>query len=45
MTTDHNMEFCQSCAMPLDDQSLHGTNADQSKNSTYCCYCLNSPPT
>lgn len=39
MSTNTNMEFCQSCAMPLHDESVYSTNADQSKNRTYCCYC------
>lgn len=35
------MNFCQSCGMPMhNDSQLHGTNADSSKNSDYCCYCL-----
>ncbi len=32
------MEFCQSCGMPLTDEIL-GTNADGSKNDEYCIYC------
>ena len=32
-------KICQSCAMPMDDDSLYGTNADGSKNSDYCIYC------
>lgn len=31
--------ICQSCAMPIDDESLWGTNRDGSKNSDYCIYC------
>ena len=31
--------ICQSCAMPIDDESLWGTNKDGSKNSDYCIYC------
>ena len=31
--------ICQSCAMPMPDESLYGTNADGSKNSDYCKYC------
>ena len=30
---------CQSCAMPMVDDVLYGTNADGSKNSEYCIYC------
>ena len=32
-------KICQSCAMPIVDESLYGTNADGSKNSDYCIYC------
>lgn len=32
-------KICQSCAMPMDDKSLFGTNADGSKNPDYCKYC------
>ena len=32
-------KICQSCAMPMDDESLYGTNRDGSKNSDYCKYC------
>ena len=32
-------KICQSCAMPMADESLYGTNADGSKNSDYCIYC------
>ena len=32
--------FCQSCAMPLgDDESLYGSNVDESRNIDYCRYC------
>ena len=34
-----NMHFCQSCAMPLNDDAK-GTNADGSKNEDYCSYCF-----
>ena len=33
-----NMKFCQSCAMPISNETL-GTNADGSKNEDYCMYC------
>ncbi|MDR2858773.1 MAG: zinc ribbon domain-containing protein [Mediterranea sp.] len=33
-------KFCQSCAMPLTDAALIGTNADGSTNEDYCCYCF-----
>ena len=32
-------KICQSCTMPMADESLYGTNADGSKNSDYCIYC------
>ena len=32
-------QICQSFAMPMEDESLYGTNADGSKNSDYCKYC------
>ena len=31
--------ICQSCAMPMDDSQLFGTNKDGSRNSDYCMYC------
>ena len=31
--------ICQSCAIPIQDESLYGTNKDGSKNSDYCIYC------
>jgi len=31
--------ICQSCAMPMGDESLFGTNMDGTKNSDYCKYC------
>ncbi len=31
--------ICQSCAMPMEDESVFGTNQDGSKNSDYCIYC------
>ena len=31
--------ICQSCGMPMNDESLFGTNADGTKNSDYCIYC------
>ena len=30
---------CQSCAMPLTEEKLYGTNADGSPNRDYCVYC------
>ncbi|NLY89684.1 MAG: transcriptional regulator [Firmicutes bacterium] len=32
-------QFCQSCAMPLTEESHFGTNADGTKNEEYCIYC------
>ncbi|HEY8344343.1 MAG TPA: zinc ribbon domain-containing protein [Bacillota bacterium] len=32
-------KFCQSCAMPLTEESQFGTNADGTKNEDYCVYC------
>ena len=32
-------KFCQSCAMPLEDPKMYGTNADGSKSEDYCQYC------
>ena len=32
-------KICQSCAMPMDYETLFGTNADGSKNPDYCKYC------
>jgi len=37
---DNNMNFCQSCAMPLNSLEVQGTNADGSKNEEYCHYCF-----
>ena len=31
--------ICQSCGMPMEDDSVLGTNADGSKNMDYCKYC------
>lgn len=31
--------FCQSCGMPMEQDKDFGTNADGSRNETYCCYC------
>ena len=32
-------QICQSCGMPMENESLYGTNADGTKNSDYCIYC------
>ena len=34
-----NEIYCQSCGMPLSEESHFGKNADGSKNEDYCCYC------
>ncbi len=31
--------ICQSCAMPMENEKVYGTNNDGSKNSDYCIYC------
>ena len=33
-------KFCQSCGMPMTEESVFGKNADNSKNEDYCCYCF-----
>lgn len=33
------IKFCQSCAMPMENVEVHGTNADGSTNEDYCHYC------
>ncbi len=32
-------KICQSCGMPMKDDTLYGTGADGSKNEKYCTYC------
>lgn len=39
MNDVENQKFCQSCAMPLNDELL-GTNSDGSKNEDYCITAL-----
>lgn len=35
-----DMKFCQSCGMPLaEDSQEYGTNKDGSINTSYCIYC------
>ena len=34
------MKFCQSCAMPMENEGIYATNSDGSKNSDYCQYCM-----
>ena len=36
---NQEMRFCQSCAMPLDQDELRGTEADGSLSPDYCKYC------
>jgi hypothetical protein len=36
---NNEVKFCQSCAMPMENVGLQGTNADGSKNEDYCHYC------
>ncbi len=33
------IRICQSCSMPMNDESVFGTNEDGSLNSDYCIYC------
>lgn len=40
MDNFENQKFCQSCAMPLSDDELFGTNGDGSINEDYCKYCF-----
>lgn len=35
-----NMNFCQSCAMPINSEECLGTNKNGSKNKDYCSYCF-----
>lgn len=32
--------ICQSCGLSLEQEELFGTNADGSKNDTYCKFCF-----
>lgn len=34
-----DMKICQSCGMPMQEESQFGTDADGTKNEMYCCYC------
>ena len=34
-----NELYCQSCGMPLTEESHFGKHIDGSKNEEYCCYC------
>lgn len=33
------MKVCQSCGMPMIASEQFGTNADDSRNLDYCCFC------
>ena len=33
-------KICQSCGMPMANESLFGANADGSQNEEYCKYCF-----
>jgi hypothetical protein len=34
--------YCQSCAMPMDNPELLGTNSNGTKTEDYCIYCFNN---
>ncbi len=38
MNMQPQRQFCQSCAMPMQNPDDFGTNADGSKNNEYCSY-------
>ncbi len=40
MNMQPQRQFCQSCAMPMQNPDDFGTNADGSKNNEYCSYCF-----
>lgn len=35
-------KFCQSCAMPMGDEELYGTEADGGRSTDYCKYCYDN---
>ena len=35
-------KLCQSCAMPLTDVKLFGTEKDGNRNEDYCTYCYSN---
>lgn len=39
MNQMNDMKICQSCAMPLQTDADHGTEADGAPSADYCCYC------
>ena len=36
------VKYCQSCAMPMTDDGLYGTNRDGGKSEDYCKYCFSA---
>lgn len=32
-------KICQSCGMPMEEESLFGTESSEKKNTDYCIYC------
>jgi len=34
-----NTIYCQSCGMPMSEESHYGKNTDGSKSEDYCCHC------
>ncbi len=40
MNMQPQRQFCQSCAMPMQNPDDFGTNADGSNNNEYCSYCF-----
>lgn len=34
-----NEKICQSCAMPITDEGLYGTESKGAKTGEYCVYC------
>lgn len=34
-----DMQFCQSCGMPMTREEMQGTEADGSRSEDYCAYC------
>ena len=32
--------ICQSCGMPMAEESVYGKNADGTRNEEYCVYCF-----
>lgn len=36
----NELKVCQSCAMPMENVEVQGTNTDGSRNEDYCHYCF-----